>query len=67
MKMKAIGHSDISSIAPTWLDVKIEYLDEVPDALGRRRFFLNWVELSGKKRAQIFFADPKIYLRKFIE
>ena len=40
--------------------VEIEYLTPSDD-LGRRRFFLNWIEASGKKRSQVFFAQPKQY------
>jgi len=37
----------------------IEYLTE-PDNLGRVRFFINWLD-NGKKRSQIFFANPHEY------
>lgn len=39
---------------------KIEYITQ-PDELGRRRFFLNWVETSGRNRSQVFFAKPADY------
>ena len=40
---------------------KIEYLSTEADSLGRHRFFLNWVEPNGRKRSQVFFANPKVY------
>jgi hypothetical protein len=40
---------------------EIEYRSKIVDALGRCRFFLNWVESNGKKRSQLFFANPEDY------
>lgn len=39
----------------------IDYQDDGPDSLGRRCFFLDWVEKDGNKRSQIFFCNPEKY------
>ncbi len=40
--------------------MSIEYRT-MSDEKGRCRFFLNWVTESGRKRSQVFFANPEIY------
>ena len=40
---------------------EIEYRSKVIDTLGRMSFFINWIEKSGKKRSQAYFAKPEDY------
>jgi hypothetical protein len=56
-------------------DRRIEYLDDGPDALGRRKFVIHWTDSSGVwrsepwkdgqpvgfRRAQYFFGRPADY------
>lgn len=43
------------------IKTEIEYRSKIIDTLGRYRFFLNWSDPNGKKRSQIFFANPRDY------
>jgi hypothetical protein len=39
-------------------DPQITYHDAGPDDLGRRKFTLEWIDSTGRKRGQCFHADP---------
>ena len=46
------------------VSTEIEYRSGIIDTLGRCHFFLNWIDVNGRKRSQAFFANPEQYGHK---